>query len=112
MGRKALSPKEKKFRDIESIMKDPQLKAVLSNLIDEAVTCKGAIAVQQETIKALRDEAVSSIQISPKLFNAYVSAAFNNDYQLRRQSLEEQVTLLEYIMGDSGVLTSRDDDDE
>lgn len=112
MARKELAPKSKKFRDIESIMKDPQLKAVLSNLIDEAVTCKGAIAVQQANIKALREDAVEQIQISPKLFNAYVAAAFNNDYQLRRQSLEEQVTLLEHIMGDAGVLRAPDESDD
>jgi hypothetical protein len=105
-----LIPKSSKFRDIASIMKDTGAKAKLSNLIDEAVTCKGAIAMQQQNIKVLRDTALEDLKLSPKLFNAYVSAAFNNDYQQRKESLDEQVTLLEFIMGDSGTLTLNDDE--
>ena len=100
---KDLAPKSKKFRDIASIMKDPAAKSKLSNLIDEAVTCKGAIAMQQQNIKVLRDAALEDLQLSPKLFNAYVSAAFNNDYAQRKESLEEQVVLLENIMGDAQI---------
>ncbi len=100
---KELAPKAKKFRDIGSIMKDPAAKAKLSNLIDEAVTCKGAIALQQQNIKVLREAALDDLQLNPKLFNAYVAAAFNNDYAQRRESLEEQVVLLENIMGDAQI---------
>lgn len=100
---KELAPKAKKFRDIDSIMKDPAAKAKLSNLIDEAVTCKSAIALQQQNIKVLREAALDDLQLNPKLFNAYVAAAFNNDYAQRRESLEEQVALLENIMGDAQI---------
>lgn len=95
-----LAPKTKKFRDIQSIMKDPAAKAKLSNLVDEAVTCKSAIAMQQANIKVLRDVALDELQLSPKLFNAYVAAAFNNDYGQRKEGLEEQVALLDAIMGE------------
>lgn len=95
-----LVPKTKKFRDIKSIMKDPVAKAKLSNLVDEAVTCKSAISLQQENIKVLRDAALTDLQLSPKLFNAYVAAAFNNDYGQRKEGLEEQVALLDAIMGE------------
>jgi hypothetical protein len=95
-----LAPKTKKFRDIQSIMKDPTAKAKLSNLVDEAVTCKSAIAMQQQNIKVLRDSALEDLQLSPKLFNAYVAAAFNNDYGQRKEGLEEQVALLDAIMGE------------
>jgi len=95
-----LAPKTKKFRDIQSIMKDPTAKAKLSNLVDEAVTCKSAIALQQQNIKVLRDAALEDLQLSPKLFNAYVAAAFNNDYGQRKEGLEEQVALLDAIMGE------------
>lgn len=98
---KDLAPKAKKFRDIASIMKDPAAKAKLSNLVDEAVTCKGAIALQQQNIKVLRDAALDELELSPKLFNAYVAAAFNNDYGQRKEGLEEQVALLDAIMGDA-----------
>ena len=95
-----LAPKTKKFRDIASIMKDPSAKAKLTNLVDEAVTCKSAIALQQQNIKVLRDAALEDLQLNPKLFNAYVAAAFNNDYAQRKDSLDEQVALLENIMGE------------
>lgn len=107
---KELTPATRKFADISTIMKDPNTKAVLSNLIDEAVTCKSAIAAQQQQIKALREAALEDLRLNPKLFNAYVAAAFNNDYQHRKESLDEQVALLEYIMGETGTLTSGDDD--
>lgn len=96
-----LAPTTSKFRDIKSIMKDTAAKAKLSNLIDEAVTCKGAIAMQQQNIKVLREAALDDLQLSPKLFNAYVAAAFNNDYAQRKDNLEEQVALLDAIMGDA-----------
>jgi hypothetical protein len=89
----------RKFRDIDSIMKDPAARAILTNLVDEAVACKSEIAKQQQNIKILREDALEQLQVSPKLFNAYVSAAFNNDYSNRKESLDEQVTLLDHIMG-------------
>jgi hypothetical protein len=104
-----LAPKTKKFRDIQSIMKDPTAKAKLSNLVDEAVTCKSAIAMQQQNIKVLRDSALEDLQLSPKLFNAYVAAAFNNDYGQRKEGLEEQVALLDAIMGEIEGPTSDDE---
>lgn len=100
---KELAPKAKKFNDIQSIMKDPAKKALLSNLVDEAVTCKGAIALQQQNIKVLRDKAIDFLALNPKLFNAYVAAAYNNDYAQRKDSLDEQLTLLENIMGDAQI---------
>lgn len=102
---KELAPKATKFTDISSIMKDPSMKAKLSNFIDEAVTCKGAIAAQQTQIKGLRDMAVEELGLNPKLFSAYVAAAYNNDYKKRKDSLDEQVVLLEYIMGEAGFIT-------
>lgn len=105
-----LLPATSKFRDISSIMCDTAAKAKLSNLIDEAVTCKGAIAMQQQNIKVLRDAALEDLKLSPKLFNAYLSAAFNNDYGQRKESLDEQVTLLELLMGESGTLTGPSDE--
>ena len=98
-----LATKTAKFRDISSIMKDPSARAKLTNLVDEAVNCKSAIQMQQENIKVLRTAALDELQLSPKLFNAYVAAAFNNDYAQRKESLDEQVNLLEFIMGEAGA---------
>lgn len=109
-----LVPATSKFRDIGSIMKDPQLAATLSNYIDEAVTCKTAIATQQTHLKAIRDRAIEEIGLNPKLFNAYVAASFNNDYTKRKQGLDEQLTLLEHIMKAAGIVgddSAQDDGD-
>lgn len=102
--------KTSKFRDINSIMKDPAARAKLTNLVDEAVTCKGAIQMQQQNIKVLRETALDDVQISPKLFNALVAASFNNDYAQRKDNLEEQVTMLEHIMGSMTSLDSNEQD--
>lgn len=110
----ALVPATSKFRDIGSIMKDPQAAATLSNYIDEAVTCKSAIATQQAHIKAIRDRAIDELSLNPKLFNAYVAASFNNDYTKRKQGLDEQLTLLEHIMKAAGIVgddSAQDDGD-
>lgn len=110
----ALVPAASKFKDISTIMKDPQLAATLSNYIDEAVTCKSAIATQQQHIKAIRDQAIEEIGLNPKLFNAYVAASFNNDYTKRKMGLDEQVTLLEHIMKAAGIVgddSGQDDGD-
>lgn len=103
MSANELALKSEKFRDINSIMKDTAAKAKLSNLIDEAVTCKSAIAMQQQNIKVLREVARDDLKLNPKLFNAYLSACFNNDFGVRKESLDEQLTLLDHIMGEAGI---------
>ena len=95
--------KPQKYRSIDQIMKDDRLRAKLSNYVDEAVKCKSLIATQQENIKALREEALKELGIKPKLFNAYVSATFNNDYNDRRLDLEEQLDLVEKVMQVQGL---------
>lgn len=104
-----LAPKTKKFRDISSIMKDPAARATLTNLVDEAVTCKAAIALQQGTIKSLRETALEKLELNPKLFNAYVAASYNNDYAQRKDSLDEQLSLLDAIMAQIGYTPGDDE---
>lgn len=91
--------KTAKFRKIEDIRKSPQLMAKLTNLVDEAVRCKQAIYMQQQTIKDLREAAKADIGLNPKQFNAYVAATFNNDYMLRRDSAQDMVDLFDTIIG-------------
>lgn len=101
---KALTVAGGKFTPIESIMKDPARKSELQNLIDEAVNAKLKIAEQQANIKGLRDAARESLGLNPKLFSSYVAASFNNDYTARKISLEEQVTMLDFILGEQGLI--------
>jgi hypothetical protein len=101
---------KKQFRTIEEIMAQPTLKAKLNNMVDEAVTCKTKIAQEQQNIKALRDAALEDLGLKPALFNAYVAAVFNNDYTQRREGLEQQLMLIEHIMGEAGQLSNGDDE--
>lgn len=87
-----------KFRDIQSILKDPVLKAKLNNLVDEAVRCKQRIYGEQQAIKDLRDVARNDVELEPKLFNYYVAMVFNNDYAARLTSVEQLSTLIETVM--------------
>jgi uracil phosphoribosyltransferase len=105
-----LTTNTKKFRDIQSILKDPAAKAKLTNLVDEAVKCKSAIAMQQTNIKVLRDEAKADLEVDPKLFNTFVAASYNNDYAQRKTSLDEQLTLIMGIMGEIGYEAPDSDD--
>lgn len=91
--------KAQKFRSIEDILKDQALKAKLNNLVDEAVRCKLRIQNEQETIKDLRNVARDELSLNPKLFNLYVNSAFNNDYVSRKTSLEEQLSLIDAVIG-------------
>lgn len=104
-----LVPKASKHRSIEEIMRDPNAKAKLTNLVDEAVQCKQKILYEQQNVKALRDAALEDLGLKPQLFNNFVSCVFNNDYQQRKEGLEQQLTLVEIIMGDvSAQLGSND----
>lgn len=88
-----------KFKDISTIMADPDLRARFTNLVDEAITAKAAIQTQQEIIKSLRELAKDDLGLNPKLFNTAVAAAFSNDYTARRDNLEEQLLMLDKFMG-------------
>jgi hypothetical protein len=98
-----VAPK-KKFRSIEEIMRDPSARAKLTNMVDEAVQCKQKILVQQQNIKSLRDAALEDLGLKPALFNNYVGMIFNNDYTARKEGLEQQLTLVEFVMGDIPTL--------
>ncbi len=101
--KKELAPKSKKFRSIEEIMRDPSAKAKLTNLVDEAVNCKQKISMEQQNIKVLRDAALEELGLKPALFNGYVAMTFNNDYQQRREGLEQQLSLVEMVMQEAQI---------
>lgn len=92
--------KPAKFRSIEEIMRDPKSKTKLQHLVDEAVQSKTKIAHEQSIIKGLRDAALEDLGLKPQLFNNFVAMTFNNDYQVRKEGLEQQLTLVELVLGD------------
>jgi hypothetical protein len=101
-----LVPATKKHRSIEEIMRDPIAKRKLSNLVDEAVQAKQKIYHEQQTIKQLREMALEELGLKPALFTGYVGMVFNNDYQQRKEGLEQQLTLVEIVMGEADALPS------
>lgn len=92
--------KPKKFRSVEEIMRDPTSKTKLQHLVDEAVQSKTKIAHEQSIIKGLRDAALEDLGLKPQLFNNFVAMTFNNDYQVRKEGLEQQLTLVEIVLGE------------
>lgn len=105
-------PKSQRFRDINSIMKVEHDRARLSALVDEAVKAKKEIAKQQEIIKGARQIAAEELKLNPKLFTAYLSAAFNNDYTAKLDALGQQVDLLEALLGAMGGMLIPEDSDD
>lgn len=101
-----IEAKPKKFRSIEEIMRDPSSKTKLQHLVDEAVQSKTKIAHEQSIIKGLREAALEDLGLKPQLFNNFVAVTFNNDYQQRKEGLEEQLTLVELLMGDVDQLAN------
>jgi hypothetical protein len=99
----AVAARTEKYTSIDQIMKDDVKRAKLTNLVDEALKCKSKIDFEKDNLKALREMATNELGVKPKLFNAYLSAVYNNDYAERHEGLEEQLSLLERIMLLQGI---------
>ena len=101
--------KDKKFRDINEIMSQPRMKALLSTYVDQAVKCKIAIGVEQESIKGIRQNALDELGLKPAVFNTYVAMVYNNDYVQRKDKLEELLDLVDQVMLDHNLLPNDTD---
>ena len=88
MTKNRLTPR-KQFTDIGDILRNPAQRSKLQNYIDEAVRCKQKILDENESIKGLRESAVEELGIQPKLFNSLVSLFFNNNFEQKRDELEQ-----------------------
>lgn len=87
-------------RRIEDILNNPKDRSTLQNHIDEAVRCKVRIADEQESIKAIREEAAEKTGIDGKMFNNLVSLYFNNNFSEKQAELERLETAIEMLMMD------------
>lgn len=102
-----------KFREIKEIMEQPTMKAKLASFVDEAVKAKSKIRFEQENLKVLRDNAKDELGLKPNLFTAYVNLVVNNDYLEKKESLEQMIDLVDYVMEDQNLLPGpRAGDDE
>jgi hypothetical protein len=88
----------KAFDDINDILRVTAKRAKLQTYIDEVVRCKTKILDENESIKGLRDSAVEELNIQPKMFNTLVSLFFNNNFEQKREELEQLECALDTLM--------------
>jgi len=106
----ALAKKEKKFRTVKEIGKAPSDLAELQERVDEAVKLKQQIHQLQEDIKGLRQGAVESLSIDPKMFNALVAMAYNNNFDQKKQECWNMEEAIDTITGGTAIASSADED--
>ncbi len=88
----------KKFADVSDILKNEVKAKRLQAFIDEVVRCKQKILDENESIRALRESAVEELEIQPKMFNAIVSLHFNNNFEEKREEIEQLDSAIEHIL--------------
>lgn len=104
MSKNQLGKSGKQFVDVSTILRNPTDRAKLQTYIDEVVRCKQKILDENESIRGLRESAVEELQIQPKMFNTLVSLFFNNNFEQKREEIEQ----IEYAI-DALMQTSNDD---
>lgn len=103
------SVKAKKYNDVTSIINAPNKKAQLQNCIDEVIRCKQNILDQNEQIKSIKEGAVDQLGIDPKIFTSLVSVVFNNNFEQKRDELEQLDLAISALM-QTGAIGSDSDE--
>lgn len=88
----------KKFNDVADILRNEAQAKRLQAIIDEVVRCKQKILDENESIRALRETAVDDLGIQPKIFNALVSLHFNNNFEEKREEIDQLDTAIEHML--------------
>lgn len=88
----------KKFNDVADILRNDAQAKRLQAIIDEVVRCKQRILDENESIRALRETAVDDLGIQPKIFNALVSLHFNNNFEEKREEIDQLDTAIEHML--------------
>ena len=87
---------------IEDILNNPVSKAKLQGFLDEAIKCKRAIADQNESIKAMKDEAKEQIGCDPKIFSSLVSIFHKNKIAEKKFELESLDNAIDLLLMNTG----------
>ena len=104
MAKNQLVPGGKKqFVEISTVLQSPELKSKLQGFVDEVLREKAAILDKQESIKVLRDRAVETLNIEPKMFNNIVGLYFNNNFDEKHEELEKLTQVIELLTNASSV---------
>ena len=83
--------------NIESILANPSDKAKLMGFLDEAVICKEKIADQQESIRAIRDEALQQVGLAPKLFNQLLAISYTKNPMEKQDEIHSLDAAIEIL---------------
>lgn len=86
------------FRPISDILKSPEDRERLQDMVDEAVLAKTKMQELREHIKAIKEAAKGDLHIDPKMFTFFVDRAYNNDYGVTLEGLTEKTDLLENLL--------------
>ena len=104
MAKNQLVPGGKKqFVEIATVLQSPELKGKLQGFVDEVLKEKAAILDKQESIKVLRDRAVETLNIEPKMFNNIVSLYFNNNFEQKHDELEKLTQVIELLTNPKSI---------
>jgi vesicle coat complex subunit len=88
---------KKQFLEVSTILQNDEMRAKLQNFVDEVLLEKSAILDKQESIKVLRERAVETLNIEPKMFNNIVSLYFNNNFEQKADELEKLTQVIELL---------------
>lgn len=88
---------KKQFLEVSTILQNDEMRAKLQNFVDEVLREKSAILDKQESIKVLREQAVETLNIEPKMFNNIVSLYFNNNFEQKADELEKLTQVIELL---------------
>jgi len=100
MAKNQLTTGKKQFIEVSTVLQDPAMKAKLQNFVDEVIREKMAILDKQESIKVIRDQAVETLNIEPKMFNSIVSLFFNNNFEEKQDEIERMQQVIELLTKD------------
>jgi hypothetical protein len=84
-------------RPIEDILNNAKDRATLQNFLDEAVRCKVRISDEQESIKAMRDEAKEKTGIEGKMFNSLLALFYNNNFDEKKAEIDSLETAIDLL---------------
>lgn len=89
--------KRKEYVSIESILNNPSDKSKLVVFLNQAVEHKQRIALENDGIKTLRQDAAETIGLEPKLFNQLVRVSFNNSFTETKAEISALESAIEIL---------------
>lgn len=86
------------YTNIEYILNNKSNGAKLQHYIDEACRCKIRMLDEKESIKGIKDAAVTELNINPKMFNTLVNLFFNNNFAEKLEESQQIEAAIEKLI--------------